>query len=300
MPIDSTRGGPCGLLVRGRTLLGRLLPGLLMLCLSAGAAWGAEPVSLNVATYNLRLNIASDGPNAWPQRKEAVKALIRFHEFDLLGTQEGLLDQLQDLAAMPGWAWVGAGRDDGQHGGEHAAIFYRTARFELLAHGDFWLSPTPDRPSMGWDGRCCKRIASWARLTDRASGLRFYVFNAHFDHEGVQARRESALLMLRKIGEIAGREPVISMGDYNTTPATEPIAIFSASLRDARAASESPPYGPVGTFNGFRLDAPMADRIDYVFVGPRWRVLKYGVLSDTLDGRFPSDHHPVLVRLVLD
>ncbi|MDP1899262.1 MAG: endonuclease/exonuclease/phosphatase family protein [Rubrivivax sp.] len=271
-----------------------------LLWLACAPAQAAGPAPLNAATYNLRLNLSEDGANAWPQRKEAVKALIRYHEFDLLGTQEGMPEQIRDLEEMTEFARVGVGRDDGQSAGEHAAIFYRRARFERLATGHFWLSATPDVPSIGWDGRCCKRIASWVKLSDRTSGKTFFVFNAHFDHEGVAARRESALLMLRKIAEIAGGQPVICMGDFNSTPGMDAIRTFGGALRDARAASETPPYGPLGTFNDFKLDAPMLERIDYVFVGPRWRVLKYGVLSDSLDRRYPSDHHPVAVRLVLD
>lgn len=273
---------------------------LAALCLALPVAATQAQVPFQAATYNLRLNLEEDGANAWPRRAAAVKALIRYHEFDLLGTQEGLPEQIDELAAMPGWAYVGVGRDDGRRQGEHAAIFFRTARFQLLAHGDFWLSETPGKPSIGWDGRCCRRIASWVQLKDLRTGQRFHVFNAHFDHEGVQARRESARLMLRKVREIAGTEPVLCMGDFNTTPDTEPIRQFASVLRDSRAVSETPPYGPEGTFNGFRMDAPLQDRIDYVFVSPRWRVLRYGVLSDSHLGRFPSDHHPVAVRLQLD
>lgn len=253
----------------------------------------------NAATYNLRLNIASDGADAWPQRREAVKALIRYHEIDLLGTQEGLFDQVQDLAAMPGFAYTGVGRDDGHHGGEHAAIFYRTERFELLAHGDFWLSPTPDVPGKGWDARCCNRLASWAKLRDKGSGLVFFAFSVHFDHEGQVARRESARLMLRKMREIAGDAAVLCLGDLNATPDSEPVQIMISGLRDAYRVSATPPYGPAGTFNGFKLDAPLLDRIDYVFLGPGWRVLRYAALTDTTHARFPSDHLPVVVRLAL-
>lgn len=258
------------------------------------------PAEFNVATYNLRLNLAQDGANAWPLRKEAVMALIRYHEFDLFGTQEGLPDQIDDLAAMSEYAHVGVGRDDGQRAGEHAAIFYRSARFELIDHGDFWLSQTPERPSMGWDAVCCKRISSWARLRDRASGKRFFVFNAHFDHQGVVARRESALLMLHKMREIAGDAPTVFVGDLNSTPETEQVRTLQAALSDARQVTLTPPYGPVGTFNDFKLDAALTERIDYVFVSAQFRVLKYGVLSDSIDRRYPSDHHPVAVRLALD
>lgn len=254
---------------------------------------------MNVATYNLRLNIAEDGAHAWPHRKEAVKALIRYHEIDLFGTQEGLIDQIEDLAAMEGFAYVGVGRDDGKRAGEHAAIFYRKARFSVERHGDYWLSPTPDKPSKGWDARCCNRLATWARMRDRHTGRQFYVFSVHFDHEGVEARRESAHLMLAKVRELAGKLPVICLGDFNATPDSEPIAIMSAGLRDAYRISESPPYGPVGTFNGFKLDAELKNRIDYVFVNARVSVKKYAALTDSLEARFPSDHLPVVARVVL-
>jgi endonuclease/exonuclease/phosphatase family metal-dependent hydrolase len=271
---------------------------VLLLGLGLSLAVQAQPV--NAATYNLRFNLASDGPNAWPHRRDAVRALIRHHEIDLLGTQEGLIDQIEDLEAMPGLARVGVGRDDGKRGGEHAAIFFRTERFALLATGDFWLSPTPEVPGKGWDARCCNRLATWARLRDLANGRVFFAFSVHFDHEGVVARRESARLMLRKMREIAGEAPTLLLGDLNATPDSEPVQILLTGLRDARTLSQTPPYGPVGTFNGFKLDAPLLERIDYVLLSPHWRVLRYAVLTDSVHGRFPSDHLPVVTRLSLE
>jgi endonuclease/exonuclease/phosphatase family metal-dependent hydrolase len=253
-----------------------------------------------VATYNLRLNTPQDGINAWPHRKDAVKALIRYHGFDVFGTQEGLPDQLADLATMDEFAHVGAGRDDGRHAGEHAAIFYRKSRFTVLQHGDFWLSETPDRPSLGWDAKCCNRIVSWVQLRDQDSDKTFFVFSAHFDHEGVVARRESAKLLVRRIGDIAGDRPVICLGDFNATPQSEPIATMSGVLRDAREIAATAPYGPVGTFNGFQLHAAATNRIDYVFVSSGVNVLRYGVLTDSLDGRYPSDHFPVVVKIAFE
>lgn len=273
---------------------------LACMCALLLSATGHAQMTITAATYNLRLNIASDGPNAWPQRRDAVRALIRYHAIDLLGTQEALPDQVDDLAAMPGFATVGVGRDDGKRGGEHAAIFYRTERFDLLNKGDFWLSPTPAVPSKGWDAKCCNRLASWAQLRDKPLGRVFYVFSVHFDHEGVVARRESAQLMLRQMRAIAGDAPVLCLGDLNATPETEPVRIMLNGLRDAYRISETLPYGPVGTFNGFKLDAPLLDRIDYVLVSSQWRVLRYAALTDTHNARFPSDHLPVVTQLVLD
>jgi endonuclease/exonuclease/phosphatase family metal-dependent hydrolase len=260
----------------------------------------AQPLEFNVATYNLRFDTPQDGPNAWPQRRDMVKALVRYHGFDIFGTQEGLAHQLADLDDLRAYARVGVGRDDGKEGGEFVAIFYRKDRFDAVRRGDFWLSETPDRPSRGWDGKCCNRIVSWVELRDARSGKSFFVFSAHFDHEGIVARRESAKLLTRKIVEIAGDRPVVCVGDFNTTPDTEPIAIMRQALRDAREASKAPPYGPIGTFNEFRLDAPLERRIDYIFVSRHIEVLRYAALTDSLDRRYPSDHLPVVARIRID
>ncbi|WP_229416741.1 endonuclease/exonuclease/phosphatase family protein [Massilia eburnea] len=262
----------------------------------APSAFAQQDATLNIATYNLRMNTAEDGPNAWPHRKELVERLVRYHDFDVFATQEGLPDQIADLGGMQEYAHVGVGRDDGKQAGEHSAIFYKRQRFTLLRNADFWLSQTPDRPSLGWDATCCHRIASWAQLQDRQTGRKFYFFSVHFDHEGEVARRESAKLMLRKVKEIAGSAPVIVAGDFNSVPETEQIGTMKSQLADAFDISAKPAYGPVGTFNGFKIDSPLKERIDYVFVSPQVKVLSYAALTDSFHGRFPSDHLPVLIK----
>lgn len=262
----------------------------------------AAPVQdniLRVASYNLRYANPGDGANAWSHRKALVSALIRFHGWDVFGVQEGLAEQIADLALLDEYAHVGAGRDDGHSAGEHAAIFFRKSRFRVLDQGHFWLSETPDVPSKGWDARCCNRIASWVQLRDLHSGKSFHVFSVHFDHQGVVARQESAKLLLRTIKTIAGDSAVICVGDFNATPDTDPMATMRSALRDARDHSTMPPYGPQATFNGFRWDASPTERIDYIFVNPRTTVLKFGTLSDSQDRRYPSDHFPVVADLVL-
>lgn len=271
---------------------------LLALLLGLAGAAQAAP-SLKVATYNLRLNEPEDGPNAWPHRREQVKALIRYHRLDLVATQEGLIDQIHDLEAMPGWARVGVGRDDGREGGEHSALFFRRERLALEDHGDFWLSATPDKPSMSWDSNCCHRLATWARLRDRASGQRFIAFSVHFDHEAALSRRESARLLVDRVKTLSQGLPVLCLGDFNATPDSEPVAIMRAALRDARELSETPPYGPLGTFNAFQWDAAADERIDYLFVSPGVRVLDYAVLTDSLRGRYTSDHFPLVLTVQL-
>ena len=268
-----------------------------LLVLAAGLAVAGDPGDLHVATYNLRLDVASDGANAWPHRRDAVKALVRRHGFDVFGTQEALPGQLADLDALTEYARVGVGRDDGKQAGEHSAIFYRRDRFELLSHGDFWFSQTPEVPSKGWDARCCNRLASWARLRDKASGKALTVVSVHFDHEGEVARRESAALLLRWLAGRDSGDALVALGDFNSGPETEQIRRMQAVMGDARLRSEAPPYGPVGTFNGFSMGQPPGPRIDYIFVGPRIRVLDYAVLTDADGQRYPSDHFPVTARL---
>lgn len=277
--------------------MNKLILTLLICCL--GMQLTAQENALNIASYNIRYNNAGDGVNAWPNRKENVKALIRYHEFDIFGIQEGLIGQVKDIAELTEFAYYGKGRDDGKEGGEHSVIFYKKERFQLLASGDFWLSETPEKPGKGWDATCCNRICSWVKLRDKLTRKDFFFFNVHFDHQGVQARQESGKLMAKKIKEIAKNSPVICTGDFNSTPETEQIKAMQTVLKDSYEVTEQPPYGPVGTFNAFKFDAPMKNRIDYIFVTPGIRVLKYGVLTDAKDQLYPSDHQPVVIKAII-
>jgi endonuclease/exonuclease/phosphatase family metal-dependent hydrolase len=267
--------------------------------LSHAALAQKNTASLRVATYNLRMNTANDKADAWPNRKEMVKSLIRYHDFDIFGTQEGFRGQLTDIAELPEYTFVGRGRDDGKEAGEHSAIFYKKDRLKLLQTGDFWLSQTPDKPSLGWDATCCNRICTWAKFKDAKTQREFFFFSVHFDHEGVEARRQSGLLMAQKIREIAKNAPVVCVGDLNSTPDTEQVKTMQTVLRDAYQVTQKPAYGPVGTFNGFKLDAPLLDRIDYVFVSSAYQVLSYADLTDSWRGHYPSDHFPVVVDVLL-
>lgn len=255
---------------------------------------------IRVASYNLRYENSNDGENSWTNRKEHVKALIQFHDFDIFGTQEGLIGQLKGIAELQQYAFTGHGRDDGQEAGEHSAIFYKKDRFKLLNSGDFWLSQTPDKPTLGWDAQCCKRICSWGKFNDLKTRKEFYFFSVHFDHQGKEARRQSGYLMVQKIKEIAGKLPVICVGDFNSTPETEQIVTMQTILNDSREITKEPPYGPMGTTNGFRFEAPRDFRIDYIFVSSNFRVQKYGVLTDSYEQRYPSDHFPIMSEIVFN
>lgn len=254
---------------------------------------------LITATYNIRLQTDGDTGNLWSQRAPNVAALIRFHQFDVFGTQEGFRNQLNDIKkALPEYEFYGAGRDDGKEAGEHSAVFYRKDRFTLLKNGDFWLSETPDQPSKGWDATCCNRICSWVQLTDKTSGKSFYFFSAHFDHQGTIARVESSKLILQRINSIAGNEPVIFVGDLNGDQQSEWYKnIDTADFLDDTFKQVTFPYAGNGTFNAFGKNIQTPGVIDHIFVSKHFIVKRWGILSDSYQGRYPSDHFPVLADL---
>lgn len=254
--------------------------------------------SILVAAYNLRYANSNDGINSWTNRKDQVKGLIQFHNFDIFGTEEGLMEQLNDIAQLKQYAFIGEGRDGGIKG-EHSAIFYRKTRFKLLDSGNFWLSETPEKPSYGWDAKHCRRICSWGKFKDLQSNKEFCFFCVHFDNEGIEAQRQSAKLMVSKIKEIAKNIPAICVGDFNSTPETEQIICMQTLLNDAYKISLQPPYGPIGTFNGFKFnESPAKERIDYIFVSKQIKILKYGVLTDSYEQRYPSDHFPIVAEII--
>jgi endonuclease/exonuclease/phosphatase family metal-dependent hydrolase len=255
---------------------------------------------LIVGTFNIRYDNPRDTGNLWVNRAPVVSNLIRFHSFDVLGIQEGLKNQLDDMSkALPEYERYGKGRDDGKDGGEHSAIFYKKSRFKLLKSGDFWLSETPDKPGLGWDATCCNRICSWVYLQDLKTNKQFYAFNVHFDHQGVVARKESSKLILKKINEIAGNTPAILTGDLNGGRDSE----WYKQLAESKLLSDTYtqvkfPYANNASFNSFRTPRGQAV-IDQIFVTKAFTVSRWGILTDTYYGKFPSDHFPVLAEIEL-
>ncbi|MEE1885121.1 endonuclease/exonuclease/phosphatase family protein [Pedobacter flavus] len=252
--------------------------------------------SVNVMSYNIRYNNVNDKENAWPNRKDNVKALIKFHDVEILGVQEALNGQINELLLNSNFEVEGVGRDDGDKKGEYSAIFYDKSRFVKRDGGTFWLSTTPNVPSKGWDA-ALNRICTWLKLYDKLTRKEFMVFNTHYDHVGINARIQSALLIKSKMIEMAANLPVILTGDLNVTPETEAISTIKSFLIDSREVSKEPAYGPIGTFNGFKFDSELKDRIDYVFVNDKFIVQKYANLTDSKDKRYYSDHLPVFVKL---
>ncbi len=255
--------------------------------------------SLNVLSYNIRYNNPGDSINAWPNRKEWVKSLVKFYDTDILCIQEGLADQVDFLQAATGFGVEGVGRDDGKRAGEFVAIYYNPSRFVKRVSGHFWLSETPDVPSKGWDAAIV-RLCTWVRLYDKERKQEFFVFNTHYDHMGAVARLRSSELIQKQIPLIAGDFPVILAGDLNVTPETQSVSVLKSFLSDAREVSMEPAYGPAGSFSGFNFASPLKDRIDYIFTSKQFKVLKYGILSDSKDQRYPSDHLPVLAKVRIE
>ncbi|MDR8394592.1 endonuclease/exonuclease/phosphatase family protein [Aliifodinibius sp. S!AR15-10] len=255
-------------------------------------------------TYNIRYDgSVYDAPqltaNHWENRKDVQIGLLNFHHPDVVGLQEALQHQVEYFADnLPGYKWVGVGREDGEQEGEYNPIFYNSKRFTLVKYDTFWLSNTPQKPSKSWDAGYT-RICTWGLLEDKQNGTKFFLFNTHFDSKGRVARLESAKLLKEKIKEIAGGTAVIVTGDFNFIPNSKAYKEITSGklLRDSKKASRYPPYGPEGTFSGFDYNAQLKSRIDYIFVNTKVNVQKYGVLTDSYNQKYPSDHLPVMIEV---
>jgi endonuclease/exonuclease/phosphatase family metal-dependent hydrolase len=259
----------------------------------------ASSQTLKVMTYNIRLNVESDGENAWPLRKDYFANQIQFYEPDIFGIQEAKPEQVVDISnALKPYNQVGMGRE-GEGKGESSNIYYKKDRFKVLETKTFWLSETPGQISKGWDA-AFNRVCTYALFSDKMTGKRFWVFNTHLDHIGEEARTKGIKLILSEIESVNRPDyPVIFMGDFNSEPDTERIVSLKKEMIDTRSVSENPPFGPSGTFNGFKHDEPVTKLIDYIFISKneKLKVLKYAVLSDSKDLKYPSDHLPVYVEL---
>lgn len=287
-----------------------------------------SPTAFTVASYNLRNANGSDSAqgNGWGQRLPVIAQMAQFHEFDIFGTQEGFVHQLNDLKkALPHYDYIGVGRDDGKAAGEHSAIFYRTDKFEVLEKGNFWLSETPDIPGKGWDA-VLPRICSWGHFKCKDTGFEFLFFNLHMDHIGKQARIESAFLVQKKMKEFGEKLPAILTGDFNVdqTHQSYKALISQGVLCDSYSVSDFC-YTTTGSFNSFDPNNFTESRIDHIFLSPSFHVKIYGILTDTYrsiigngrqkadvkdcpeeisiktyQARTPSDHFPVKVKLEFD
>ena len=269
---------------------------VLVLLLVSNSFYGQN---LKIMTYNIRLDVASDGENAWSNRKDFFTSQIQFYSPDIFGVQEALPNQVADIAAaLPEYNKFGIGRES-EGKGEACTIYYKKDRFQLQESNTFWLSETPTVVSKGWDA-ACNRVCTYGLFKDIKSKKIFWVFNVHLDHMGNEARVKGVQLILSKIKEINSKKtPVFLMGDFNSEPDTPQIVEIKKAMDDTRDVSKEKPFGPSGTFNGFKYDKPVTLLIDYIFVSKNsgLKIQKHAVLSDSKDLKYPSDHLPVLIEI---
>lgn len=284
-----------------KKLIYLLLPSLLFI-----SSCKTKPLELNVMTFNIRLDVPSDSLNSWQYRKENAAEMVRMNDVDILGMQEVLLNQMNDLKErLPQYTAIGVGREDGADKGEFSPIFYKKDRFSAIESGTFWVSETPELAgSKGWDASYI-RVATWAILKEKATGKEIFAINTHLDNDGLIARKEGGNLLLKKAEELGKGLPIVLTGDFNDTPQSEAIKnITDASKANYLVDSKTIALKTSGTdwtFHNFgRLAESERPLIDYIFVSKQIKVQDYAVLPDTLNGTFVSDHKPVLSKITIE
>lgn len=276
------------------------LPALLMMFitfLAFSCTNSPSDPAVEVMSFNIRYSNPGDGVNAWTNRIPVVKDYLSAEKPDVMGVQEALYSQIIDLQEMlPGYAYLGTGRDDGKQGGEFTPVFYKKERFELVDNGQFWLSETPDVPgSIGWEA-VLPRICTWAKLKDIETGDEFYFFNTHYSHVSDLAREQSMIFMADKISEIANDHPIIVTGDFNISSDSdlyqkmENYFLETNNLQNVYNLDSD--AEKMSTYNGFQPE--YGERIiDHIFVNDHFSVKKYQVDTFIRNGVFLSDHWPV-------
>ena len=295
--------------VTRRAALLFLFGSLLAFAQSAGSldAQSSPREPLTVMTFNIRYGTAKDGENHWTARREMLFDVVREQDADLVGLQEALASQIDEIiAAVPMYAVVGVGRDDAARAGEYSAILFRKNRFRVAEAGTFWFSDTPSVPgSKSW-GNNITRISTWARFVDR-DGRGFYHFNLHLDHESQPSRERSTALLKQRIeARAVSTDPVVVTGDFNVGERNPALpALVGRGPGDATAAFldtfrvKHPDDTTVGTFTAFKFGATGGDKIDYVLVQPGTDVLAADIVRTSRNDRYPSDHFPVVAKVRL-
>jgi len=272
----------------------------------------ADKPELLVMTFNIRYGTANDGENSWDKRKDLVYDVLRKNGPDVVGLQEALRSQIDDIrAAMPEYAEIGVGRDDGKTAGEYSAILYKKDRLTVAESGTFWLSDTPEAcGSITW-GNNCTRVCTWGRFVPKQVGKTFYMFNTHLDHISQYSRERSAILLATRIRDRARQDPIIVTGDFNVGEDNLVVQYFKGKQElhiagDGKSRNPiplldtfrvlNPNASDVGTFNGFKGNGS-GPKIDYIFAMPGAKVLQAEILHDNNDNHYPSDHFPVKAAL---
>lgn len=256
-----------------------------------------EPKELKVMSYNIRLGVANDGTNSWQFRAPATPAMLEAQKPDVFGVQEAYDFQIAFMEEFcRNYESVGVGRENGKKEGEHMSIFWNKKTVSLLKWGTFWLSETPEEPSMGWDA-ACKRTATWALMKDKKTGRKFYFVNTHLDHVGKQAQKNGLKLIVDRIATINPQGyPMVLTGDFNIRPDNPALADLDKIMQSARKIA--PKTDNRNTFNGWSVKKT-AEVIDYIYVSGFSACNEYRTVTDKyLERPFVSDHYPIVARLV--
>lgn len=265
---------------------------LLLFCFFNLGMLSAQPELHKALSYNIRYDGHSDLAPDWSQRKAPIIAQLQGARPTIIGFQEVLKNQLEDLSkALPSFRVIGVGRDDGKTAGEFAPIFFDTTRYQMLQSGTFWLSPTPDIPSKGWDA-ALKRICTYTLLQSKYDGKKLWVLNTHFDHIGETARLQSAQLLIEKFAEFTQivNAPLLLLGDFNAEPDSPAYLLFKGSFQDLSCSMRHRELCSEPTFNAFTSTASDDKIIDYFFGSPGIISIQFKVLKKHFERSFPSDH----------
>jgi len=260
----------------------------------------SPPDTLRVMSFNIRYGTANDGDDHWDRRKALLVDVIRSEAPDVIGVQEALYAQLAYIMeALPEYAMVGVGRDDGQRAGEYSSILYRTSRLTASRSDTFWFSDTPERVASKHWGNTITRICTWAQLAT-PDGRSLYVYNVHLDHQSQPSREKAASLLRARIDARDPKLPVVVMGDFNAGETNAAVASMTAGgvLRDTFRVRHSD-ASPVGTFTGFKSGQVNGEKIDHIFATADWEVLDAAIVRTDRNKRYPSDHFPVTATLRL-
>ncbi len=253
-------------------------------------------------SFNIRNMHSRDGVNGWEHRREMICDLIRRHSPDILGTQEAYFPQVEAMRqALPEYAVFGVGRDDGKRAGEYCALFVRLDCWQIGASGTFWFSETPEVPGSRHWTREHPRICTWTYLIG-AMGSPLVVYNVHMDHEAQVAREKSSLLIGEHIQRYYPDTPALVIGDFNMeedNPAMQSL-LTSGPLQLYNTFRPLHPVSPrLGTFHNFTGERD-GEKIDYILASKVFQTLETNILYDNTEGRYPSDHFPLMARLSLN
>lgn len=279
---------------------------VIILIVFSGCSHKPSVNEMKVVTFNIRYDNPEDSSNMWQSRASQVCNFIKTEKPDIIGMQEVLWNQYQQLdSALTDYSSVGVGRNDGARDGEMNPVFFRKSRYDMVRNLTFWLSDFPDVPgSVGW-GSALPRIVTWMEFVEKKNHKHFFFFNTHFAHDSESARLMSSRVLLKEVSSISEDFPFIVSGDFNMPPTSTGYSILTGPdesvplLKDSYVITEKRPVGPVPTFNGFSSKGK-GDRMDFIFVRNGMRVLEYKTVVKKEQGVYISDHWPVVATVAME